>query len=58
MDHEQRIDQEIANVLLSISKVAKRLAGRFAKDAEKKGEDNDGKHEESLTAYSRVGRTH
>lgn len=58
MDREQMIDQEIANVLLSISQVAKRLAGRFAKDVEKKGEHNNVKHEESITAYPRIGRTH
>lgn len=57
MEHNQTIDQEIAVVLLSISKVAKRLAARFASDNTLKGDEKDVEHEQFIPTDARVERT-
>lgn len=54
MEQNKTIDKEIADVLLSISKVANRLAELFASGIKSKGVDKNVEYEQSISTDSRV----
>lgn len=54
MEQNKTIDKEISDVLLSISKVANRLAALFASGNKSKGVDKNVEYEQSISTGSRV----
>ena len=54
MEQNKTIEKEIADVLLSISKVANRLAALFASGIKSKGVDKNVEYEQSISTDSRV----